>query len=419
MYRNTHISAPLILLLGCALAQAQVSSGGSFQSFNPDISVVIDSIYAWDDSAHGLSELQHEIAGFAHTCSHADGEYPHQHGFTKGFNLRHLEIMLAKPVDPYFYAWGIAAISEHSAEMEEAVLHTTSLPCGFQLKAGKFFSSFGRTNSQHAHAWDFISQPLIYNLTLGDHGLNDKGAQFSWLLPTSHYIVAGYEAFNGENEKMYHYLGDAPLPAKAAPRLQVGWFKFSPNLPYQHGLKLGCFCARGWHQEEHDANEDGTHDHWLSGRNSFCGGDFVYKYDATASYGEGDLALQGEYVYCRTDLAVVGHHLLPQLVGKDKRQRQDGYYLQLLYGIRPRLQLGTRWEQVGLTNKLLLPTGEEADLNDSRAFAFIASFSFTEFSKLRIESSHREYATHEGKTTASQLLAELQVTFGTHGAHEF
>lgn len=169
-----------------AVPYRDLSLGSTLQSFNPDISVIIDTFYHNDDTPEGIDEILGELAGFGHIHSY---NHSHEHArLDEGFNLRHLELCFAGEVDPYFKAYAIAAISEEGAELEEAVIKTSGLPAGLQLQAGKFFSDFGRINSQHSHEWDFVDQALINRLTLGDHGLNEKGVQISWLVPTPFYI---------------------------------------------------------------------------------------------------------------------------------------------------------------------------------------------------------------------------------------
>ena len=80
-------------------------------------------------------------------------------------------------------------ISEDSIEIEEAYFTTTSLPYGFRFRGGKFLSDFGHINSRHAHVWDFADMPLVYQAFLGDHGIDEIGAQLQYLLPTSFYWI--------------------------------------------------------------------------------------------------------------------------------------------------------------------------------------------------------------------------------------
>jgi len=400
--------------------------GRSLQSLNPELSVIIDTYYQnshFSGASDGeMSDIYENMAGFGH--SHGD-DHGHEHGgLDEGFNLRHLELYFAGEVDPYFKAYAIAAISEHDAEIEEAVIQTTCLPAGFQLQAGKFFSHFGRINQQHSHEWDFVDQPLIYQLTLGDHGLNEKGVQLSWLAPTPFHLLTGVEVFQGENELLFNYIGGDELPDKDGPRLWVGWLKFSPNLTRKHGFQAGLFGGRGIDQEAHDGNHDGTNDHWLDGHGIFIGADFVYKYDQNYAYGLGDFTLQGEYFRRKKDLDL--YNTDPSLggpptalIGQDRIDKQDGYYIQAVYGLFPRLRAGLRWEQVGLTNESEFPNGTDESYDNSYRVAGMLDFSPTEFSRIRIQADKGDYLLNSGDQGVWQIFVQLMVSLGTHGAHKF
>jgi hypothetical protein len=387
------------------------SEGGALQSFNPDIAVVVDTFYHHDNTSGGIDSAYSRIRGFNSPSPETKLE--------NGFNLRHLEVNLSAEVDPYFKAWAIVAAREEAAELEEAVIQTTCLPYGFQLKAGKFFSDLGRLNSQHSHAWDFTDQPLVYRLLLGDHNLNDKGAQISWLAPTSFHLLAGLEAFQGDNPSSFNYLDEAGLPQKDGPRVWVGWLKYAPNLPARHGLQLGVSVASGVHQMSLDPSGSGADTQWLSGRSTLYGLDAVYKYSAGSSHGQGDFILQGEYLIRRSELDVARDDQDSSLVGMSRNGWQDGYYLQAVYGFLPRWRLALRWDQVGLNNHLDLPEGGNVDYSDSRRLTAMVDFSPTEFSRIRLQAARGEYDTGQVETEAWEFFLQLMVTFGTHGAHKF
>ncbi|MBN2161445.1 MAG: hypothetical protein JXR25_05730 [Pontiellaceae bacterium] len=388
----------------------------SLTAFNPAVSVIVDTVYYGENSSEGMSHLKEEMSGFGHV--HADGE-EHHHGFEEGFNMRHLELQFSAEVDSYFKASAIAAISEDGAEMETAEIETTCLPWGLQARAGKFFSDFGYINARHSHEWDFTDQPLIYELALGSHGLNEKGAQLSWLAPTPFYLLLGAEVFQGENEKLFTAVETDELPAHDGPGLGVGWIKFSPTLPGNHACQMGLFGAAGRHQEEHDGNGDGTADHWLDGYNAFWGGDAVYKYNSSRPYGQGDLTVQAEYLFRRTDLTVEQHDLLPALVGSDKVNEQDGFYLQGTYGFMPRWRGGLRLDMVGLTNSEQAPDGTDSSYGESWRSSAMVDFSPSEFSRIRFQVSNGDYETEDGTQNVWEGFIQLVVSLGAHGAHKF
>lgn len=390
-------------------------SGRYFQSFNPDISLIIDGFYQRDSSREGIAHIFEEISGFGHECTEE-----HHHGPDEGLNMNHLELYLSANADPYFKGWGIVGVTEESAEMEEAVIQTTSLPYGLQLKMGKFFSDIGRINPQHSHSWDFSDQPLIYKLTLGEHALNDKGIQLSWLVPTNFYLLVGVESLQGNNEVMFNHIGGISLPDKSGPRIFTGWLKFAPNIDNpNHALQFGLFTGKGVHQEEHDGNADEIMDHWLDGYSRFFGADFVYKYDDLRAYGVGDINLQGEYFWRQKDLTIENHSLNPALIGKHKQEKQDGYYLQATYGFLERWRLGLRWEQIGMINEIDLPDGTSESPDGSNRLALMIDWTLTEFSRLRIQCNRGHYELDGADEWVTEFYIQLQISLGTHGAHKF
>ena len=64
-------------------------------------------------------------------------------------------------------------------------------------KVGRFFSGFGYLNEVHAHAWDFVDQPLVYQAMFGGQ-LRQEGVQVKWLAPTDLFLEFGAETGNGE-----------------------------------------------------------------------------------------------------------------------------------------------------------------------------------------------------------------------------
>jgi hypothetical protein len=403
-------------------SQTAQQGGRYFQDFNPDMSLIVDTFFQRDTSREGIAHVFEQISGFGHECTE-----DHHHGPDKGFNMNHLELYFSANADPYFKGWGIAAIEEEGAEMEEAVIQTTALPYGLQIKAGKFFSDIGRINPQHSHSWDFSDQPLVYRLTLGPHGLNDKGIQASWLAPTNFYLLAGAEAFQGNNETMFNYIGDEDgLPIKAGPRIFTGWLKFAPNITNpNHALQFGVFSGKGVHQEEHDGNSNDVLDHWLSGYSRFYGADFVYKYDDLRAYGRGDIIVQGEYFQREKDLTVENINsvdnpaLTAALIGKHKMEKQDGYYLQATYGLFERWRLGLRWEQIGLVNEIDLPNGTSELPDASSRTSLMTDWTLTEFSRLRVQFNRGNYERDGADEWVNEFYIQLQISLGTHGAHKF
>jgi len=377
----------------------------ALQGVDLDLSVVLDMNFYHDTSDEGVGHLKQHLRGFGH---HHDEEEGHDHGFEDGFNLRHVELGLTAEVDPYFRAWTVVAVDEDGAELEEAVMQTTSLPYGFTLSGGKIKSGIGRINRQHSHNWDFLDQPLVYDLFFGHHGLAEKGVQLTWLAPTPFYLLFGTEVFNGDNEQSFAVGDSESLPEHAAPRLYTAFMKTGPDLGPDHALQFGLSALGGRHQMVHEDEE------CADGDTAIFGTDFVYKYDAKRSHGQGDFLFQGEYFYRDMDLDGQG-----DWSGSPWTAKQDGYYVQSLYGFLPRWRGGLRWDQVGLNNDLRTPEDGSVNYDDSYRLAAMLDWKLTEFSLLRAQAGRGWYDTEDGREDAWEFALQWQLTFGKHGAHDF
>ncbi len=136
------------------------------------------------------------------------GHDPNQRGFT----VQNIETVFEGMVDPYFRGqanliYGMDASGESLFELEEVYLETLSLPGNLQLKAGQFFTEFGRLNPSHPHSWSFVDQPLINNRMFGADGMRNPGARLSWLLPTPFYSEFFMTIQNSHGPNAYSFRG--------------------------------------------------------------------------------------------------------------------------------------------------------------------------------------------------------------------
>lgn len=377
----------------------------ALQGVDLDLSVVLDMNLYHDTADESVGHLKQHLRGFGHHHNEGEG---HDHGFKDGFNLRHVELGFTAEVDPYFRAWTMVAVDEDGTEFEEAVLQTTSLPYGLTLSGGKLKSGIGRINRQHSHNWDFLDQPLVSELFFGHHGLAEKGLQLTWLAPTPFYLLFGTEVFNGDNGQSFAVVDSDALPAHDAPRLWTGFVKAAPDLGPNHALQFGLSALAGRHQMAHGDEE------YADGDTAIFGADFVYKYDAKRSHGYRDFVVQGEYFYRDMDLDGRG-----DWSGSPWTAKQDGYYVQGLYGFLPRWRGGLRWDQVGLVNDVSSPEDGDMDCDDSYRLTSMLDWKLSEFSLLRAQVGRGWYDTDDGREDAWEIAFQWQVTFGKHGAHDF
>ena len=108
-------------------------------------------------------------------------------------NQRSVELNIAAAVDPFAKGYAVINASadpitgEAVADVEEAAIQTTSLPCNLELKAGRFFGEFGRLGYIHDHELPFVNRPLVLDQYIGGESQTD-GAQLNWLVPIGHYV---------------------------------------------------------------------------------------------------------------------------------------------------------------------------------------------------------------------------------------
>ncbi|MEW6515529.1 MAG: hypothetical protein AB1439_01310 [candidate division FCPU426 bacterium] len=410
---------PVAVLLLSSLSARAAAPG---LTMNPDLSVILDGYVYYDhfnatdeDGAHVFSE----IAGFE-AGHHHEGEETHAHEPADGFNWRHAELNFSGSVDPFFKAWVIAAISPEGAELEVAQIETLELPLGLKVKTGKFFSDFGRLNAQHSHQWPFITAPMVNQLFFGHHGINDLGLQVSYLAGLPFYLELGLEGFEtGGEENSLAYLGEPPLPKFNSPRTGVAWLKAGPDLGLEHSLLAGASFIQGVRQEEHDGDENGAADHWLSGWAQVAGADLVYKYDDPAPMGKNDIVVEAEYYVRHVRMQIYRHDLAAEMAGAYLQKLQDGLYAQAIYGLWPQWRIGLRFDHLGSLNRVEYPDGSAATFDPTRRTTFMADWSFSEFSRLRWEGSYGEYALADGNVNGWSCGMQIDISLGVHGAHKF
>lgn len=420
----------------------QVTSGSAF---NPDISVIVDTVYFNELSGH-----VDEPGGFEGGHSHGHG-HDHGHGLDDGFNLRSAELAFSATVDPYFDAFVMLHLDEHGLEVEEAYATTRGLPAGLQIKAGKFLSDIGYINSQHPHDWAFVDRPLVNEFLFGDHGLQEKGVQLTWMPNTPFYSRLGVEILQGETEGIAPYVGsgrvshvtilpdpdtgnpvrnrwrdDNPFDDVSGPRLVTAFAKFAPDLGFDHAAQFGLSYGYSSAFQRDDMHSSLRYETW-DGTAWFAGVDAVYKYDAGRSFGHGDVVLQGEYFYREIDADFrefrfqgVNNGELVETAALSRTAKQDGIYLQGLYGFAPRWQLGLRAEALGLTNKNALVEDDFfRSFDTSYRYAGNVTFRPTEFSMLRAQLNRSDFATDNGREDGWALMLQFQLALGVHGAHAF
>lgn len=378
-------------------------------AFNPAIAVILAGNYA--DLSRDPAD--YHFAGFMPSGGEiGPGE--------RSFNLGESEITMSASVDPYFTASLTAALSgDGEIGVEEAFFRTSSLPAGITVKGGRFFSGVGYVNELHAHAWDFVDQPLAYQAFFGGQYAQD-GVQVKWLAPMDVFLELGAETGNGGG-----------FPGTRLGRNGLNGTTLFAHAGADLGDSIGWRAGVSW--MDLDAEDRAYEDVDSLGRpvvNAFTGSsrtwiaDATLKWTPTGDTRRRELKLQAEYLR-RTEEGDLGFDIDGAGESAGYRSRQSGWYVQGTYRFMPRWRAGLRYDELdaGSTRIGLVRQGDllAADFplllpgSPSRVTTMI-DWSPSEFSRLRAQ-----YAWDDARDgeTDRQMLIQYIYAIGAHGAHKF
>ena len=408
--------AAALLLPWHAWAQSAQNAAAFVQNaVNPDLSVIADfaavGVNQKDETAAGLA-----IPGFLDQTDRG--------GKTRGLDFNYFEMTFQASVDPYFSFLGVATVTDAGIDIEEAYVDARTLPWGLGLRAGKFFSAFGRLNSMHQHTWDFYDAPLIYEVVTGGEGMKAPGLRLSWTAPLDILLQANLEVFQASFEGSrtfgaggYHLAAlDGTQLSADAPTLPLAWagsvktsFDFGKHVFLLGGsLMLGPTALVSIAGTPADSAFTAANT-WL------YGGELTYKY-LLSSYRS--LSLQVEYLgrHSPGKLALASDGLVHDLV-KD----QGGLYAQLVWRFDEAggWRVGARYDLLA-QNRLVLDGREEQLTSLLPRYTAMLELSPTEFSRLRLQYDYDRSRYSGGvQRDLHEIVLQLNIAVGPHGAHSF
>ena len=377
--------------------------GGGANAFNPSMSLVLSGLYT------NLSQdpAKYAITGFQLPTNAELGPG------TRGFSLTESELGFAASIDPWLR--GAAAISLHAnntVSVEEAFVQTTSLGNGLALKAGRYFSGIGYLNSQHAHTWDFVDNPLAYQAMLGTQYADD-GVQLTWLAPIDQYLQLGIELGRG-----------LTYPGSDTSRNGIGAAAFTAHTGGDIGdsqtwrAGVSVLGAKATDQGLVATNAVGNAaDNTFTGNNRVWVIDGVWKWAPDGNATRTNFKLQGEYLRSTRDGTLVYDVGNANSAGA-YRSVQSGWYVQGVYQFMPQWRVALRTEQLnagspdyGINASSFASTGFRPSKN-----SLMFDFNPSEFSRVRLQFAQDR--SQQG-VTDRQLFLQYQMSLGAHGAHSY
>ena len=342
---------------------------------------------------------------------------------SRSFSVGETELTLSANVDPYFAGRLTFAITpENEAEVEEAYFRTTALPRGFTITGGRFLSSIGYLNNQHAHTWDFVDAPLAYQAFFGGQHRTD-GVQLKWIAPTDTYLELTGELGRGDSfpgsERNRNSAGSLSLGARVGSDL-------GESASWRAGLSY--LRAKSVDRTYEDLDSTGA-----GVTNAFTGDsdnyvlDGVFKWAPAGDRKTKSVKLQGEYFWRREEGALT-YDLDSASLGTasgDYRSRQSGWYLQGVYQFARIWRVGLRYDRLnsGTSTVGLVADGTLTAADFPRLERFspertsaMVDYSLSEFSRLRLQlASDRAQPGRRDR----QLFLQYIMSLGAHGAHSY
>ena len=355
------------------------SPNAGVQSFVPDLSFIADFALAYFSEHENLQTGGHDPV-------------------KNGFNLQQLELSIGAAVDPYFRFDANIVFGQEGVEIEEAYATTLALPEHLQLRAGQLITRFGRINTIHPHAWDFVDQPFALGRVFGGEGNRGLGTELSWLSPLPWYVelVGSVTDASGEGTARSFYGAD-----------DLG--VHSPfDLQYTAGLKQFFPLGDDWSLAWGLSGASGPNPLGRDNRSEVYGTDLYLKWRPISFQSEQFVALHTEWFYRRRK---VPESMLQDMTG----------FASVVFRFAQRWAVAGRYEY----GSVALDAGFNAasDYLDPEWVADrtrgTASTTFwpTEFSRIRLQGSVDMPGWEDDPIWATFLA--LEVVTGAHGAHKF
>ena len=120
----------------------------------------------------------------------------------RGFNLRYGEIAAGGSTRAGFSFYGDAVLTPEGARIEELYFKYAIMD-GLFVKAGRFLTTFGNSNTKHYHKKPFFDQALFYWALYGNQGLLENGVGIFWKAIIGVELTIGFEVLEGKNELTY------------------------------------------------------------------------------------------------------------------------------------------------------------------------------------------------------------------------
>ena len=377
------------------------------------IDVSLDVLAAGGGSTEPDSSLQTLQGG---------GHDPRKNGFT----LQNVELSLAGAVDPYLYGeahliYFIDPIEGESVfELEEAFLTTQQLPFGLQVKAGQYFTEFGRINPRHPHQWEWMDLPVINARLFGPDGMRAPGARVAWLTPLPWHSELFVGAQNANGETMASFLASDEFfeerPVGGRPFAEQDSNAFN-GLVYSLRWENGFDISREWSAAVGLSALFGPNATGPDGDTRIYGTDVTLKWRPVRhNRGSPYFLSQTEVMYRDYDADDAQTEDGEAVAGDDLEDW--GFYTQALYSWEPRWRGGVRFEYASGSGESVGGRDNDPFRDDRFRVSPLLEFLPSEFSRVRLQYNY-DVADHLEDDDAHSVWLGFEYLLGAHPPHRF
>lgn len=404
MSKKTYLSVAMAMLLSYPFCVSAESN--SENSFNPAISLILSGTYAQ------LQRVEASAAGFAMN--------PNNTGYSRGFALKESELDISANIDPQFRGVGTLSLDPAGGiSVENAFVQTSALDNGLNLKFGRYFSGLGYLNEQHAHAWDFVDQPLVYRV-LWDNQNGEDGAQLKWLAPTDMFVEVGGEMGRGRG------FPGTDRQNKNGSGAGVLFAHIGDDIGIEHSWRAGASL----HETKREnavsinvpdlLNTAGGVSNSFSGNSKTTGVDFVWKYSPNGNTANRYVKLQGEYFRHKENGVLAYNINAISPVTDSYALTQSGWYVQSVAQFMPHWRAGLRYDQLDSGTATVGATNVANVISNygytPKRTTLMVDYSPSEFSRLRLQLARDN---SRQSLTDNQLFVQYIMSLGAHGAHSY
>ncbi len=354
------------------------------------------------------------------------GHDPRQRGFT----LSQLELSGIGAVDPYFnfeshLIYFIDPAGESNFELEEVFARTTALDHGLQFKIGQYFTEFGRINSVHPHAWDFIDQPVIHSRVFGEDGMRGQGARLSWLTPLPWFaeLLVGVQNSRGETMKSFRFTDEESAPGghlvEERETRSLADFMYSSRFLQSFDLSDATVSQFGL------SGAWGPSAAGKSTRSAIYGADAKIKWQPKKSDARWPFVIfQGEAVrrVYGTTLQQIDPDQVPasgdEFALPGDTLHDTGFYTYVLWGFRRDWAAGLRWETTNSSGAGVDPRDVDPQRDDRQRFSPMVAWHPSHFSRVRLQ-YNLDLADHLAHDRAHSVWIGFEFLVGNHPAHTY